>query len=70
MKLLSKVKPVTFVTPVAFASDGGIIVGHNQEVWLWRVLESAALKYGSDESRARHAARLHTMLVGSGSHGP
>ena len=60
---LSKVKPVTFVTPVSFLSSGGIVVGENNEVWLWRVLESAALKFGSDESRARHAARLHTMLV-------
>ena len=66
MKSLSKVKLATFVTPVAFVSKGGIVVGHNQEVWLWRVLESAALKYGSDESRARHAARLHTMLVDLG----
>lgn len=63
---LSKVKPATFVTPVAFTSEGGIVVGHDQEVWLWRVLESAALKFGSDDARARHAARLHTMLVGLG----
>ena len=63
---LSRVKPVTFVTPVAFASEGGVVVGHNQEVWLWRVLESAALKFGSDDSRARHAARLHTMLMDLG----
>ena len=63
---LSKVKPVTFVTPVSFYSSGGIVVGENHEVWLWRVLESAALKFGSDESRARHAAGLHTMLVDLG----
>ncbi|MYA40537.1 MAG: hypothetical protein F4Z31_02100 [Gemmatimonadetes bacterium] len=63
---LSKVKPVTFVTPVAATSEGGIVVGHNQEVWLWRVLESAPLKFGSDDARARHAARLHTMLADLG----
>ena len=63
---LSKVKPVTFVTPVSFYSSGGIVVGEGNDVWLWRVLESAALKFGSDDSRARHAAKLHTMLVDLG----
>ena len=67
---LSKVKPVTFVTPVSFYSSGGIAVGENNEVWLWRVLESAALKFGSDDSRGPACRQASHDACGLGPHGP
>lgn len=53
-------------TPVAYTDDGGLMVGHNGNAWLWRVLPQQALHWEDKPAKQSAANTLGDMLIDLG----
>ena len=51
------------LSPVAYATDDGVMVGHNGTIWLYRVLPQHAYHWLPQSQTNDAIAELHTMLV-------
>ncbi len=54
------------VTPVAFADSSGLLVGHNGDAWLWRVLPQQALHWEDLPARQAVARTLSELFTDLG----
>lgn len=66
LKANKKVIGLSDTSPVAWRTKDGVMVGHNGEAWLYRVMPSHTLRWESRKKLQHVAATLHTMLVDLG----
>ena len=53
-------------TPVAYTDGGGLMVGHNGNAWLWRVMPQQALHWEDKQAKQAAANTLGDMLIDLG----
>ncbi len=53
-------------TPVAYRKEDGLMIGHNGDAWLWRVLDQVPLHWEDRPARAQVASKLSDLLADLG----